>query len=83
MVENVEVAGVEGDTRRRRPIEVPAYLESRFVRVGDGLYRGAHDKTPPATITPDRIKPDLVRLAKENGWTSLKISGDEDFKRAA
>ena len=43
-----------------------------------------------ATITPDRIKakdreslPDLIRLAKENGWTSLRIDGDEEFKRAA
>lgn len=43
-----------------------------------------------ATITPDRIKakdreslPDLVRLAKENGWTSIKVTGDEEFKRAA
>ena len=43
-----------------------------------------------ATITPDRIKakdreslPDLIRLAKENGWTSLRIDGDAEFKRAA
>lgn len=53
-------------------------------------YRSAHDKTPVATISADRIKakdanslPDLVRLAKANGWTSLKINGDEEFKRAA
>jgi hypothetical protein len=92
MVEKVEAAGagIESESRRRRTMEVPADLESRFLRVGDKLYRSAHDKTPIATITPDRIKakdreslPDLVRLAKENGWTSLKISGDEEFKRAA
>ena len=92
MVEKVEAAsaGIEGESRRRRPIEVPADLESRFLRVGDKLYRSAHDKEPVATITHDRIKakdqaslPDLVRLAKENGWTSLKITGDEEFKRAA
>jgi hypothetical protein len=92
MVEKVEAAGagIEGDSPRRRPIEVPADLESRFLRVGNKLYRSAHDKEPIATITPDRIKakgpeslPDLVRLAKENGWTSLKITGDEEFKRAA
>lgn len=92
MAEKVEVAaeGVEKDSRRRRPMEVPAELESRFLRVGNKLYRSAHDKEPVATITPDRIKakdrqslPDLVRLAKENGWTSIKISGDEEFKRAA
>lgn len=80
---------IEGD-RRRRQMEIPADLESRFLRVGDKLYRSAHDKEPVATITADRIKakdqaalPDLIRLAKENGWTSLKISGDEEFKRAA
>lgn len=78
------------DDRRRRQMEIPADLESRFLRVGDKLYRSAHDKEPVATITADRIKakdqaalPDLIRLAKENGWTSLKISGDEEFKRAA
>lgn len=92
MVEKVEAAGagIEGDSRRKRLMEVPADLESRFLRVGNKLYRSAHDKEPIATITPDRIKakgpeslPDLVRLAKENGWTSLKITGDEEFKRAA
>jgi len=92
MVEKVEAvdAGIDGDNRRRRTMEVPAELDSRFLRVGNKLYRNAHDKEPVATITPDRIKakdrdslPDLVRLAKENGWTSLKITGDEEFKRAA
>ena len=92
MVEKVEnaSAAVDADARRKRAMEVPADLESRFLRVGNKLYRSAHDKEPVATITPDRIKakdreslPDLVRLAKENGWTSLKISGDEEFKRAA
>lgn len=92
MVAKVEAAGagVDDDNRRRRPMEVPADLESRFLRVGDKLYRSAHDKEPVATITADRIKakdqqslPDLVRLAKENGWTSIKITGDEEFKRAA
>src|SRR3546814_1070682 len=70
MVENVEAAGTgkEGEARRRRPMEVPAELDSRFLRVGDKLYRSAHDKQPVATITPDRIKakdpnslPDLIR----------------------
>lgn len=92
MVENVEAAGAgkEGESRRRRPMEVPADLDSRFLRVGDKLYRSAHDKQPVATITPDRIKakdrdslPDLIRLAKENGWTSIKVSGDAEFQRAA
>lgn len=92
MVENVEAAGPgkEGEARRRRPMEVPAELDSRFLRVGDKLYRSAHDKQPVATITPDRIKakdsnslPDLIRLAKENGWTAIKVSGDAEFQRAA
>lgn len=84
--DNIEAGG----DRRRRHMEIPPDLESRFLRVGDKLYRSAHDKEPVATITADRIKakdqaalPDLIRLAKENGWTSLKISGDEEFKRAA
>ena len=92
MVENVETAGSgkEGETRRRRPMEMPTELESRFLRVGDKLYRSAHDKQPVATITHDRIKakdpnslPDLIRLAKENGWTAIKVSGDAEFQRAA
>lgn len=89
MVDRTDNIEAEGD-RRRRHMEIPADLESRFLRVGDKLYRSAHDKEPVATITADRIKakdqaalPDLIRLAKENGWTSLKISGDEEFKRAA
>lgn len=92
MAENVEAAGAgkESEGRRRRSMEVPAELDSRFLRVGDKLYRSAHDKQPVATITPDRIKakdreslPDLIRLAKENGWTAIKVSGDAEFQRAA
>ena len=82
MVDKPENIEAEGD-RRRRAIEIPAELESRFLRVGDKLYRSAHDKEPVATIAADRIKakdqaalPDLIKLAKENGWTSLKIRGD-------
>lgn len=76
--------------QKRSAMEMPQELESRFLRVGDKLYRSAHDRNPIATVTPDRIKardssalPDLVRLAKANGWTSIKINGDADFKRAA
>ncbi|WP_426291333.1 LPD7 domain-containing protein [Sphingomonas sp. TWP1-3-1] len=89
MDQKTDTAGVEVD-RRRRTMEVPSDLDSRFLRVGNKLYRSPHDKEPMATITPDRIKakdkeslPDLIRLAKENGWTSLRINGDEEFKRAA
>jgi len=89
MHQKTDTASVEVD-RRRRTMEVPSDLDSRFLRVGNKLYRSPHDKEPMATITPDRIKakdkeslPDLIRLAKENGWTSLRIDGDEEFKRAA
>src|SRR3546814_19432706 len=92
MVENVEAAGTgkEGEARRRRPMEVPAELDSRFLRVGDKLYRSAHDNQPVATITPDRINaqdpnslPDLIRLATENGWTAINVSGHAEFQRVA
>lgn len=91
MAENLNPPDPRGETTRRRPgVEMPQELESRFVRVGNKLYRSAHDKAPIATISPDRIKardasalPDLMRLAKANGWTSLKINGDADFKKAA
>jgi hypothetical protein len=82
--------GQKSGARKRPEMEMPQELESRFLRVGDKLYRSAHDRNPIATVTPDRIKardssalPDLVRLAKANGWTSIKINGDADFKRAA
>ncbi|WP_232834260.1 LPD7 domain-containing protein [Sphingomonas sp. FARSPH] len=87
---NATPSGPDMAARKRNNVDMPAELESRFLRVGNKLYRSAHDKTPVATISADRIKakdasslPDLVRLAKANGWTSLKISGDEEFKRAA
>lgn len=91
MAENLNPSDPREDATRKRPgVEMPEELESRFVRVGNKLYRSAHDKAPVATISPDRIQardasalPDLVRLAKANGWTSLKINGDPDFKRAA
>jgi len=92
MAENVKAAGAgkENEGRRHRPMKVPADLDSRFLRVGDKLYRTAHDKQPVATIMPDRIKakdrnslPDLIRLTKENGWTAIKVSGDAEFQRAA
>ena len=91
MAENLNPPDARETANRKRPgVEMPEELESRFLRVGNKLYRNAHDKTPVATISPDRIKardasalPDLVRLAKANGWTSLKINGDPDFKRAA
>lgn len=76
--------------RKRAAVAMPDELQTRFLRVGDKLYRSAQDKDPVATISSDRIKardsralPDLIRLAKANGWTALKINGDAEFKRAA
>lgn len=80
----------EEKARKHASVDMPTELEARFLRVGDKLYRSAHDKDPVATISPDRIKardaralPDLIRLAKANGWTALRIKGDTEFKRAA
>ncbi len=92
MAENANATAPEAKVgaRKRNDVQMPAELDTRFLRVGNKLYRSAHDKEPVATISADKIKakdsaslPDLVRLAKANGWTSLKINGDEEFKRAA
>lgn len=91
MAENLNRPDRSVEPAHKRPgVEMPEELEARFIRVGDKLYRSAHDKKPIATVSSDRIKardasvlPDLVRLAKANGWTSLKINGDPEFKRAA
>ena len=34
-------------------------------------------------MPPSRDGADLLRLAKENGWTAIKVSGDAEFQRAA
>ena len=91
MAETLNTSGKSNEPARKRSgVEMPEELQSRFIRVGNKLYRSAHDKKPIATVSPDRIKardasalPDLVRLAKANGWTSLTIEGDPEFKRAA
>lgn len=92
MVEKVEIAkaGREPKIRKKPEMEMPSELDARMLRVGDKLYRSANDKQPFATISADRIKakdsaslPDLVRLAKANGWTAIKVDGDAEFQRAA
>lgn len=91
MADNLTPPEPAAETKRKRAtVEMPDELQSRFLRVGDKLYRSAHDKDPVAALAPDRIKakdsralPDLIRLAKANGWTALKINGDAEFKRAA
>lgn len=77
---------------RRKP-ETPTVtddLTGKFLRVGNKLYRTSDDKKPFARLEPDRLKtsnidalPDIVRLAKANGWTSIKIDGGDKFKKAA
>lgn len=77
---------------KRKP-ETPTItddLTGKFLRVGNKLYRTSDDKTPIVRLEPDRLKtsnidvlPDIVRLAKANGWTSLKVNGGEKFKKAA
>lgn len=80
------------ETPRRKP-ETPAVtdeLTGKFLRVGNRLYRTSDDKVPFAKLEPDRLKtnnidalPDIVRLAKANGWTSIRINGGDKFKKAA
>ena len=43
-----------------------------------------------ARLEPDRVRtgnldalPDIVRIAKANGWTSLRLTGGDTFKKAA
>lgn len=77
---------------RRKP-ETPTVtddLTGKFLRVGNKLYRTSDDRKPIVRLEPDRLKtsnidalPDIVRLAKANGWTSIRIDGGDRFKKAA
>ena len=77
----------------RRKAETPTItddLTGKFLRVGNALYRNSDDKKPIARLEPDRLKtsnidalPDIVRIAKANGWTSIRINGGDTFKKAA
>ena len=80
-------------TKPRRKAETPTLtddLTGKFLRVGNKLYRTSDDKTPIVRLEPDRLKtsnidalPDIVRIAKANGWTSIRINGGDTFKKAA
>ena len=80
-------------TKPRRIPETPTLtddLTGKFLRVGNKLYRTSDDKKPIVRLEPDRLKtsnidalPDIVRIAKANGWTSLRINGGDKFKKAA
>ena len=77
----------------KRKAETPTLtddLTGKFLRVGNALYRTSDDKKPIARLEPDRLKtsnidalPDILRIAKANGWTSIRINGGDTFKKAA
>lgn len=77
----------------KRKAETPTItddLTGKFLRVGNALYRTSDDKKPIARLEPDRLRtssidalPDIVRIAKANGWTSIRINGGDTFKKAA
>ena len=76
--------------RKAEPPTITDDLTGKFLRVGNKLYRTSDDKTPIVRIEPDRLKtsnidalPDIIRIAKANGWTSIKINGGDKFKKAA
>ena len=84
----------KSDTAKpKRKSETPTLtddLSGKFLRVGNKLYRTSDEKTPIVRLEPDRLKtgnidalPDILRIAKANGWTSVKINGGDKFKKAA
>ena len=91
---NTEPKPVKAASERpKRKSETPTVtddLTGKFLRVGNKLYRTSDDKTPIVRIEADRLKtrnidalPDIMRIAKANGWTSIKLSGGDKFKKAA
>lgn len=87
------VAPKRATAKPKRKPETPTVtddLTGKFLRVGNKLYRTSDDKKPIVRLEPDRLKtsnidalPDILRLAKANGWTSIKINGGDKFKKAA
>ena len=76
--------------RKAEPPTITDDLTGKFLRVGNKLYRTSDDKTPIMRIEPDRLKtsnidalPDIIRIAKANGWTSIRINGGDKFRKAA
>jgi hypothetical protein len=76
--------------RKSEPPTITDDLTGKFLRVGNKLYRTSDDKTPIVRIAGDRLKtsnidalPDIIRIAKANGWTSIKVGGGNKFKKAA
>lgn len=80
----------EKPKRKSEPPTITDDLTGKFLRVGNKLYRTSDDKTPIVRIAGDRLKtsnidalPDIIRIAKANGWTSIKVGGGDQFKKAA
>lgn len=76
--------------RKSEPPTITDDLTGKFLRVGNKLYRTSDDKTPIVRIAGDRLKtsnidalPDIIRIAKANGWKSIKVGGGDKFKKAA
>ena len=76
--------------RKAEPPTLTDDLTGKFLRVGNKLYRTSDDKKPIVRLEPDRLKtsnidalPDILRIAKANGWTSIRINGGDTFKKAA
>lgn len=82
-----------GTAKPKRKAETPTLtddLTGKFLRIGNKLYRTSDDKKPIVRLAPDRLKtsnidalPEIVRIAKANGWTSIRINGGDTFKKAA
>ncbi|MBA4040448.1 MAG: DNA primase [Sphingobium sp.] len=80
----------EKPRRKSEPPTITDDLTGKFLRVGNKLYRTSDDKTPIVRIAGNRLKtsnidalPDIIRIAKANGWTSIKVGGGDQFKKAA
>ena len=87
------VSSKTAPARLKRKAETPTItddLTGKFLRVGNKLYRTSDDKKPIVRIEADRLVtsnldalPDILRIAKANGWTSIKLTGGDKFKKAA
>ena len=83
-------AAPEKPKRKSEPPTITDDLTGKFLRVGNKLYRTSDDRTPIVRIAGDRLKTsnidalsDIIRIAKANGWTSIKVAGGDKFKKAA
>lgn len=80
-------------SKPKRKAETPTItddLTGRFLRVGNKVYRTSDNKSPLVRLEPDRLKtnnidalPDILRIAKANGWTAVRVNGGDKFKKAA